>query len=191
MKGIIYGQAMIASSEDPETSMKTVLHEQVEHVTLGATDEHLTYGNEHGLDILDRLISVERDNLKSQAKMDILARENFKTQTTLADLVQTTSSRINLLEAQNRALAISSNGYMQIRRRFLEVFKREWGITPEHGYSFEIHQGNKAAHHGDAVTDAIITKQDNRDDKSAYEILYGLTPDEVLAISTLIIQSIW
>jgi hypothetical protein len=76
-------------------------------------------------------------------------------------------------------LKAASIGYRKIRHRFIDTFKRD-----VHGYRGpdgrkRIDEGNVAAHHGDAVTDALLYSLLERDDVKALEDLYGLSAPEI------------
>ena len=79
--------------------------------------------------------------------------------------------------AQIESLTESSQGYLDIRHRFLEVFCRD--VKQEKLESSAHHRifvGNKAAHHGDAVTDAYLYTSGARTDQGTMEAIYGVTP---------------
>lgn len=84
------------------------------------------------------------------------------------------------LRTQNSVLTKSSEGFLVIRRRFLDVYKRDVvGMTDLRG-SPAIFQGNVVAHHGDALTDAYIYNRDSRKDFAVFRQPYGLDRHQVL-----------
>lgn len=85
------------------------------------------------------------------------------------------------LESRVRLLAQSSENYLSIRRRFIDVYKRDIkGMEGIKG-SRAIREGNLMAHEGDALGDAELFVRDQRTDKSIYRELYGLDHQQVYA----------
>lgn len=170
--GIVYEELGALSHQDHEILLKSSLHAHVENMEIGDVGETLTYGNKGGLRILESLRQLERDRQKADAKFKVLE-----------DLLERHDREIFSQKAQIRILTTTSKGYNQIRRRFLEVYKRDAGLVSEPGYSSAIVQGNMAAHHGDALSDAMIYEQDHRTDERVYQQLYGLDHTKVLEIN--------
>ena len=87
---------------------------------------------------------------------------------------------ISSLKSHGRTLAQCSEGYLSIRRRFLDVYKRDIKDMEELKGSKAIREGNSIAHEGDALGDAVLFNRDQRTDKSVYRELYGLDHLQVL-----------
>lgn len=160
------------SKNDFQLVMKTMLHTKTEGVELEPTENILTYGNQSGLSLFERFDSLERDIhniklLRNELNQHIL--------------------RITILEAQNQGLSRVSDGYMLVRRRFIENYKRNTNTMSNQRHSEAIRQGNMAIHHDDAITDAMLMEKEFRkNDVTEYQDLYGLLPKEILTMSTFI-----
>ena len=92
--------------------------------------------------------------------------------------------KILALEQRVKRLSQASEGYIAIRRRFIEVFKRDVNGSKDFKNSTAIQNGNIVAHEGDALTDAMIYENDQRTDARVYRQLYGLHHTQVLAFRT-------
>lgn len=88
------------------------------------------------------------------------------------------------LEGRVGRLTQSSEGYLLIRRRFLDVYKRDIKTMKELKGSGAIRRGNLIAHQGDALGDAMVYDRDHRTDASLYRELYGLDYNQVLDFRT-------
>ena len=88
------------------------------------------------------------------------------------------------LESRVRRLVQSSEGYLSIRRRFFDIYKRDIKAMRELKGSKAIREGNLIAHEGDAVGDADLFDRDQRTDRSIYRELYGLEYQQVLNFRT-------
>lgn len=89
--------------------------------------------------------------------------------------ILTLKSRVGLLVQ-------SSDGYLTIRRRFLDVYKRD--VLGELTGSKAIQEGNSIAYEGDALGDAVLFDRDHRTDARIYRELYGLDYKQVLEFRT-------
>jgi hypothetical protein len=86
------------------------------------------------------------------------------------------------LQSQVDVLKVCSDGYLRIRQRFLDTFRRDILKNPNVRGSSHIQTGNMAAHGGNAVIDARIFKRGARGDLDLMEIIYGLDHDDVLSL---------
>jgi len=81
-------------------------------------------------------------------------------------------------------LTVSSKEYMQVRNRFISVFKRDKLHTMESSDYKIITNGNIAADNGDAFADAALyTSLNQRSDGDTFMTLYGLHPELVSSMS--------
>ena len=140
---------------------------------MGQFGDSLVYGNSGGHGLLEDYGNMNR-------KMDILmARdESRKSQ------VEQVAKRVSSLEITVRRLTRSSEGYLSIRRRFFDVYKRDIMAVEELKGSKAIQEGNMLAHEGDALGDAVLFDNDQRTDKRVYRELYGLDHEQVLSFGT-------
>ncbi|KAL9640853.1 MAG: hypothetical protein Q9164_000011 [Protoblastenia rupestris] len=88
--------------------------------------------------------------------------------------------RISSLESRVGHLTQSSEGYLSIRRRFLDIYKRDIKVIEKLKSLKAIREGNLIAYEGDALGDAVLFDRDQRTDRSIYRELYGLDHQQVL-----------
>ncbi|KAK2756579.1 hypothetical protein FQN54_005472 [Arachnomyces sp. PD_36] len=122
-----------------------------------------TFGNRKGLDLLERLSTLE----KSVEEL----RKDHEQET--SELRQETSK----LRDQVQVLKNSSEGYLEVRHRFLNVYRRD--VMGDTSKSSDIRQANKRVHSADVVTDRQLYMEGRRDDRHVFERLYGLSPEKV------------
>jgi len=156
--------------------IKSRLRDEAERVTIGQVGNKLVYGNSGGHGILEELEQMK-------GKIDILMAKD-ETKTSQIDEHQTKidehQKKISSLESRVRRLVQSSGGYLSIRRRFLDVYKRDIKAIEELKGSKAIRKGNLIAHEGDALGDALLFDRDQRTDRSIYRELYGFDHGQVL-----------
>ncbi len=90
------------------------------------------------------------------------------------------------LGGEIRSLAAASEGYLLIRQRFLDTFRRD--VLGDTSHQSAIVAGNQAAHHGDAETDALLYEKWRRSDRHLYYRIYGLAPEQILSQSKYVCQ---
>ena len=80
--------------------------------------------------------------------------------------IQIADHKIQIADLQHRVkvLTLASEGYLKIRHRFLEVYRRDI-----------LDDVNEAAHNGDAIADANLYTSGERYDEKVLVSLYGLT----------------
>jgi len=121
-----------------------------------------TYGNLAGRTLLE-----ERHDMKEMMKR--LENKLEKTDAAVADL-----------QYRVKVLTQTSEGYRKIRRRFLEVYRRDiLNEVDRQGFKI-ISEGNEAAHDGDVVTDASLYTPGEQHDEKVLVDLYGLTASQIL-----------
>ena len=129
--------------------VKSRLRDEAERVTIGQVGNNLVYANSGGHGILEELEQIKR-------KTDILMARD-ETRTSQIDEHQ---KKISSLESRVRLLVQSSEGYLSIRRRFLDVYTRDIKAMDELKGSKAIREGNLIAHEGDALEDAVLFDRD-------------------------------
>ena len=137
---------------------------------MGQVGNNLVYANSGGHGILGELEQMK-------GTMEILMAENKKNTSQIDKHQKQTDEHqkhISSLESRVRRLVQSSEGYLTIRRRFLDVYKRDIKAMEELKGSKAIRDGNLRAHEGDALGDAVLFDRDQRTDRSIYRELYGL-----------------
>jgi len=136
-------------------------------------DEEIYFGNDKGLEKIDESNHLKIKERSTEEKLSYLIER---------DAIHEAS--IDQLRAEVRVLRASAEGYVQIRARFIENFRKhvlnEAPINPN-----IIRTGNVAAHEGDAVADALLYRTERRSDQHIFRLLYGFTHDEVLKLEAL------
>ena len=90
----------------------------------------------------------------------------------------------NETKRQLKTLRQLLEGYLDIRRRFFDLYRRDIKHLKENKSTNAIREGNSAAHDGDAVGDAFLFECDKRTDRTLFRELYGLDVDQVLHFRT-------
>ena len=125
----------------------------------------ITYENLKGRDLLE-----EKHDTKERLKR-------------LEDKFTNQQGQITNLQHHVKILTRTSEGYRDIRDRFLEVCKRDvLGGVDRKGYQ-KINKGNVAAHEGDAIADTELYISGKRSDEDVLTYLYGLTVNQISRLS--------
>jgi hypothetical protein len=159
----------VAENDDIRNVAETVLNSALASAEYGGAGDITTYGNPAGRTLLE-----ERHDMKELMKR--LDTQQMKMETQITDL----QHRVGDLQHRVKILTQSSEGYRKIRRRFLEVYRRDiLGEADSQGLQ-RIGDGNQAAHNGDAVADASLYKSGEKYHEKVLVNLYGLTADQIL-----------
>ena len=134
------------------------------------------YGNTLGVELIK-----ERDDIRSS--QDVLQKEVKALKGEFREFRENKDRETLDLQTRIKELAAASQGYLNIRHRFLDTFRRDILKDPTAKWTPMIQAGNAAAHHGDAVTDAGLFETGSRKDKTLIVKVYGLTADEILSLS--------
>ncbi len=147
-------------------------------LTIGQSGDKIVYGNEGGHSILARLGTIEDEITALKAKDTKRAAETSQLQKEML------STRKEMLSTRKDVKRLEQNceGYLAIRRRFLDVYKRDVKGLETHTGTRAIKEGNVAAHQGDAIGDATLFERDKRTDRRIFCDLYGLDPAQVLEV---------
>ena len=130
------------------------------------------YGNSLGHQVL-----AEREEFRADLQATKTKIANLET------AIATLETEVGILKSQNKELILACDGYMLIRERFLDIFRRDILKSPNAKWTTAIGAGNAAAHHGDAVTDASLYEKGRRKDRSLFSKIYGLDPIQILELS--------
>ena len=127
----------------------------------GAANSRHTYGNEEGRTILSDLKELKAC---SQRHEERITKNEAETRD---------------LEARVRLLADNSEGYLEIRERFLEQ-NRDTYTQASSGDV--VRDGNGAAHVGDAIADAYLYISGQRTDTALFTSVYGVSHETVVKL---------
>jgi hypothetical protein len=154
--------------------MKTLAQQTLiaglEDEAYGQTDDILVYGNTLGVELIK-----ERDDYRSKQEVLTAKVEGLNTKVSLLE-----DSKEELY-GKIRDLSKACNGYLIIRHRFLDTFRRD--ILKEKAWTPMIQAGNAVAHDGDAITDASLYETNSRKDKSLMHKIYGLSAEQIRSLS--------
>lgn len=92
--------------------------------------------------------------------------------------------QLEFLNPRMDTLRQLSEGYLDNRRRFFDIYRRDIKHPKEKKSTKAIRDGNAAAHDVDAVADAFLFECDKRTDRTTFRELYGLDVDQVLHYRT-------
>ena len=143
---------------------------------MGQVEDKVVYGNPNGYGLLEDMEEMKRN------VAILLAKDSKKAEEigVLTEGMGEHNKEIVALKQKVKLLTQSSEGYLCIRRRFLDVYRRDVKQIKQYSGSRAIREGNVIAHEGDAVGDAILFDRDQRTDRTIYRELYGLDPAQVL-----------
>jgi len=128
-----------------------------------------TYGNLAGRTLLEERHDMKEMMKRLENKLEKTDAEQKEMKTQITDL-----------QYRVKVLTQTSEGYRKIRRRFLEVYRRDILNEVDRQGLKIISEGNEAAHDGDAVTDASLYTPGEQHDEKVLVDLYGLTASQIL-----------
>lgn len=161
--------AETADTHDVLELAKIKVNDEVDKSTVQPFGDGFALGNYKGLTLLESVDSLKRDVKRIDSEVKQLKAENQAKE----EIVHENRQQIELLKQ-------SSEGYLKIRKRYLDFYKRD--ILRINPTTSDILSGNAAAHHGDAVTDATLYSIHHRSDQEVYRQLYGFGYKTVLKL---------
>ena len=192
-----------------EPQVKSHLKQEAETVTT-KPENRLVYANTRGFGIMETLehLTSQLEELKKESRSEIkeLKNENRESRSEIKVLKdENRGSRSKIMELEEKAkkskekaltqdrnllalegrvtdLALVSEGYFEIRMRFLDNYKKKINNHPDFQTTESIEAGNARAHRGDAAVDAILFREEKRpQDPKTFEELYGMDHSDALA----------
>ena len=161
------------AQEDAETLIESRKRDEAENVNMGQVGKKGLYATSGGHGVLEDLAQL-------RMQIDFLLAKDAKRENKISEH----QKHISSLESRVRCLVQSSEGYLQIRKRFLDVYKRDIKAIEGFKPSETILEGNMVTREGDAFGDAVLFDRDQRTDRSIYRELYGLDYQQVLDFGT-------
>ena len=135
----------------------------------------------------EKVIDESRNELEKFRKEGEESRKETAKYRTIVDhhenQIKDHKDHIADLTAKVRDLTETSQGYLDIRARFLNVYQRRRGNLNEQQRE-EIEKGNWRAHSGDAAVDAKLYREPGRADGEVFQELYGIQFEQVLNLGT-------
>lgn len=144
----------LKEQENIQEVAASAISDAMKSATLTRAGEWPVYGNESGLEIMR----------------------------TLADLrmqVAKLNTRTELQSLRIDDLARNCTRYLDVRRRTLDVYRRDILKCATTATKRRTRHGNQTVHGGDAVADADLYITRNRRDNDVFEKLYGLEVSKV------------
>ena len=129
----------------------------------------------------NQIEQLNSQNRVSKNQIEALESESRESKTKSA-----TQDR-NLLALEGRVgdLTSISQGYLDIRMRFLDNYNKKVKRNPAFQQTPAIEIGNKRAHGGDAKVDATLFRDQKRlEDPETYKELYGVDHSQALELGT-------
>ena len=169
----------VSDEENIDPHATTAVNKAIKQAEYGAMGEITTYGNPKGLSLLESLY----DNLERTKRLESeISQLKLRDDSQQAE-INSHQAQINSQQARINTLEEASQGFRDIRNRFLETYKRDWYDTPDQQSHVPIQQGNTSAHGGNAAVDSLLYTDPflsaGRSDERVYVSLYGLTPNQV------------
>ena len=138
------------------------------HLFLNYLDDALERLDVHGRELaVQKELGVQK---KAIDKLTMNALDNHST--------------ISQLQTRVETLSVTSETYLDLRRRFVGWWRRD--VEGGKLYYKGLKAGNERAHEGDCVADAVMWEKDNRTDTSRYQKIYGFDYRSVLKFRTCI-----
>lgn len=88
----------------------------------------------------------------------------------------THEDKIEELETKLSLVSLTSEGYLDIRNRFVSMFRRDRMNQRSAVDRQAITAENLFSHAGDVLADALLYEKNMRIDQSTFTLLYGFTP---------------
>ena len=140
-----------------------------------------TFTNPSGSSILEDIKTLKSDHLEMKKSIDAqfskIDSQHSKNDALKSGQIEM-EARIDSLEERVRSLTTTSDGYLEIRRRFYDTYKRDIKGNTKFRHTAAIQTGDKVAHGGDVLTDAIIFDRDGGGDVSIQRELYNSKSDK-------------
>ncbi|PUU78631.1 hypothetical protein B9Z19DRAFT_1193183 [Tuber borchii] len=150
-----------------------------EALEIKTVKKHLYIGNPKGLDLvgvfqrLETLIAEQKEITSLHGKISDQSEEISK-QRQILDLTDASQ------EDRLRTLLDSKESYLDLRDRFVSIFKRDKLHNATRRDHLIIAQGNAIAHGGDITSDKFLYFTRRRTDPAAFKKLYGVLPDQLM-----------
>ena len=124
---------------------------------------------------------LNRENRVSKNQIEALESEARESKNNSA----TQEHNLLALQGQVTDLTSISQGYLDIRMRFLDNYNKKVKRDPAFQQTPAIEIGNQRAHGGDARVDAALFRDQKRpDDPETYKELYGVDHSQALEFGT-------
>ena len=164
----------------------------MESGTYSQVEDTLVYGNSLGHKLLEDHEALKAEIARAAAHRDWMTRDLAETKRGLAETnrklagterdLTVWKARSTALEARQGVQGRAIEGYLKIRNRFIDTFRRDILSMRNAQGRQNIEAGNMAAHDGDAITDAILFTSGDRSDTFIFPLIYGISAEQVLEL---------
>ena len=200
-KTILVAELQGRSQHASEAQVKSLLKEEADTVA-SKPENSLVYANGRGFGILEKLESFMKtmENQSLELKKQALELEKLKSEARVSknriealesegreSKTKSDTQEHNLLALQGRVTNLTSisQGYLDIRMRFLDNYNKKVKRDPAFQQTAAIEIGNQRAHGGDANVDALLFREQKRlQDPETYKELYGVDHSKALEYGT-------
>ena len=139
-----------------------------------------------GFEIQQREFEIQKrelEKLRRDSRSEIEGLQNEARES--SNKISTQNLNLLSLEGRVTNLSLVSEGYLDIRMRFLDNYNKKVKHNPAFQKTSSIEIGNLRAHGGDAVVDATLFRDNKRlQDPETYEELYGVEHSKTLEYGT-------
>ena len=152
----------------------------------------MAYGNHQGLALLQELESAKEDRAEIKRMMAANAAAlaqlaQFKEMQMVKNEIFEDFRKSSMVRSDDTSdivhlLAASSDAYMDIRNRFMDVYRRDKMNQFSSAGTKTIAKGNLKAHGGDCLIDALLFHSAKRSDADLFVDIYGISVDDVLLL---------
>ncbi|KAI9761808.1 MAG: hypothetical protein M1840_001688 [Geoglossum simile] len=180
----------------PDTDIRAaaqgVFDKVLESGTYYQVEDTLVYGNPKGHSLLEDHEALRAEIARAAAQRGRMTQDLAEMKQGWAETNQRLTgterdlavwkARSTALEARQGVQGRAIEGYLMIRNRFIDTFRRDIVSTRNAQGRQNIEAGNIAAHDGDAVTDATLFTSGDRTDVFVFHKLYGTSAEQVLEL---------
>jgi hypothetical protein len=171
MDVIVYGEARVGDDMDEmKASSVATITQLARSLDIDMGESRIACGNDLGIGLLKAYHTLSEKSSLYEDKISDLGRKFAESLSVIASL-----------KTQNQRLFQISHG---IRSRFISVYKRDFLGDYHAGPGDIIGKGNRDAHDGNAVLDALLYQNGIRNDVHIFKDIYGVEWDYVLKIRT-------
>jgi hypothetical protein len=174
-----YDRVAVKPHADLPILARSTLQAALDNATYGQTGDRLVYGNTLGLELI-----AERDEARLKLNsLEAKVTGQMENITKLEGKVTKLEEKASEHQTRIQQLTAACDGYLAIRQRFLDTFRRDILNDPYAKGTPTIRAGIAAARDGDAVTDASLYTTGSRTDESLMSKVYGMSSGQVFSLS--------
>ncbi|KAI9825193.1 MAG: hypothetical protein M1826_007050 [Phylliscum demangeonii] len=182
VEAILFSDMMSESLDDETVGREgwELLDHEAKDAEIIHDEKPVRWGNRKGLTVMEKLDYLAAATAGLEAETAALEAATAGLEATEAAKSAAWDAELDKVKDELALLKASSDGYLQIRNRFVAVYRRQVLKDAKPHDCGLIDVGNGAAHYGDPVTDALLYEREIRFDDRTYISLYGMDWGRVL-----------